>query len=681
VSSGLEDSDAARVDSAERKLILVCQGKLSLGDVRREIEDLSAEPESLQVDGRRRSGLEVRLLLRVLDRNLPRLKLPSSSSPPRCGYQVYADRRVVSLLPRFAFDLAERRRDLLSRFSDLWAVDWLVVDRLLQNMEPRFIVEAWLSSPGRRLLRDVAILGQVPLEHTDCSAEDMPTDWSWARLRTAAGPIVRDPSNPFQKEWEQIHKALPGKSLLDWAPLHEAPVAVMQLLEDGLPLSVRAAAMTWLLNQSMEHPQYHDDETAHDLRDDLPLRLRSTLSPDLAAATSAATSLASLAEDIDTSVRWRREWSHRLECCALLHAAHLYGPVLGQGGKGGVLDAWRTARWLVSCLLRSPFLGGDQEALTVRLEALLPEPLPVATEQEHPLHPARFHWGGSSVNLAELLFVSAVYSHYHGRGETSPKLLPMPMPLVEALERIAGRVTNAGERAAEASLARSVSMVDPTWNAPHLAPPLLARYLLTARRHAWLSKVPAAVQQEMLACLAATPKRFRDWVPLAFHSSGAQIESEIQEQARGVWASLIKNTVCDETDCAMYGLMAAGLLSNLTLEERRDAIELGKQAAPQWRASVLSQIWEAAAKTSDHETVRAAVNALEAQMLSNRLWDTDRRLDAAHALLTLVGRSAGLAPQEQRVLLERLAQHCSGPPFSSNLALRRSLRALGIARN
>jgi hypothetical protein len=139
-----------------------------------------------------------------------------------------------------------------------------------------------------------------------------------------------------------LHAAVPGASIQHWAPLDESVVEALRTLEGDDPLD-RAAAIHWLVDYARTRRHYRVGQIVADLRGELPVRLSAALSD--------------------------RRTSAPLVMVTLRHAAH----IADRGDPPMTTrQLWCIARWLGALLIRSPFFGGDAEALTARLTALLP---------------------------------------------------------------------------------------------------------------------------------------------------------------------------------------------------------------------------------------------------------------------------------------------------------------------
>jgi hypothetical protein len=364
----------------------------------------------------------------------------------------------------------------------------------------------------------------------------------------------------------------------------------------------------------------------------------------------------------------------RLETACLLHAARL----ATAEGEPSTARAWSLARWLQSCSFRSPFFGGDEEALAARLRALLPSEDSALAPGHDVLDPRRFDEDGQGLDIAQLALVAGAAAHY-GPDARHPQLLPTPLPLVHALRRVASRTLNKAEEEAEALLEHILATPSPTgnalgWRARHIAPPLVARWLMTHHRIAWLRASPPEVRQECLQRFERNPSH-HEWVAFAFYAEGHELDDASRGQAAESWQRVVESTGGRVGTQGALALMAAGVLDQLAGEEPRRIIPLAMQAAPIWRHRALDALAEAADRHALAEPWCAALECL-LEMSADEGLEAQERLKAA--LITLRRASASSQP-ERAGFLQRLASLASRPPFSQNVALRRELRRLGLS--
>ena len=602
---------------------------------------------------------------------MPSLDVPAlSGQTARAGYLIEGERGVSEARVRPAFAQAlvvhASSSSLLRDFPDLWAVDLGLWQQLVSGARDfRALALTWLSSPGRRLVQDLSVL------HHDDSPQKRQfgaSDFSQERLESVTGPLpFQSPASDLRgKPWHELHAAVPGGALLGWWPSNEDVSSVLRILEGrrGDPVFLRGAALAWLLDRAATQPIYALEELQRDLREDLVLAFTSGF-PDTR----------------DESRFAQLRAATRLETVCLQHAARITV-------REGVCDAaycWNVARWLQGCTFRSPFLGGDEEALTARLRALLPPDAPVIPSREDVLDPSLFKDDGGGLDLAELALVAGAARHYWPEASHS-QLRPTPLPLVNALRRVAARVLNAGEAKAEALLERAlapgpdIAEAEPSvlnalrWEAPHLAPPLVARWLMSNHRIAWLLHASPEARNECLRLFVQKPER-HEWLAFALYNEGRDLDVTTRAKAAECWREAVQLTQGYLGSQGALTLMAAGLLDQLSTEEALHAALMAQQAAPDWRHRTLEALAEAAEKQDLFPPWAAALDGLLRMCEDERL-EVQERMKAA--LLALRQASATHRP-ERTEYLQRLANVAFQPPFNQNVALRRELRRLGLS--
>lgn len=644
------------------------------------LDSLPGEAPLLDPDAARTSGAELRYLVAALrQQSAPEVPF-SPEAPARAGYAIEGEpgSQGARVFPFFAVALAHTATPLKSlawRFHDLWAVDLGVMMELLRGAAThRQLALNWLKSPGRLLVQDLSLL------------KELPGQLRVKELETAAGPVLH-PGGPRVQVpafWFELHAAIPGRVLGDWRhpesffePQEESVTGALKILEGrpGDPIFMRGAALAWLLDKAAQEPVYEQDGLERDVRVDLPPAVLAGFPAESAAAPHA---------QLRAAVR--------MESVCLLHGARL---TAGDTSPLAVARAWNFARWVQSCSFRSPFFGGDEEALTARLRALLPEDFSSIPRWDDVLDPRRFGDGEQGLDLAELALVAGVTHHYRPSG--TPKLLPTPLPLVHALHRVARRKLRPGEIEAEQCLARHRGEVADTaseqssprpsnvlgWDAPHLAPPLLARWVMTDQRIGWMQEAPAEVVEECLDLFLRMPSRHA-WVAFALYAEGSKLPSPLRQRAADVWKSILAQPDSGEEGAlkkellghAVLTHMAAGVLEGLSDAEALQAVELASAASPEWRHRPLEGLAEAAERLGRDGPWRAAVDRL-LEMAGEARLETQERLKAALLAMRRVSAKAPDHP-DRPPYLRKLAALVAQPPFSQSVAFRRELRRLGV---
>ena len=633
---------------------------------------LNAALPLLDPDEARKSSAELLRLIEAL-RPLAREPVsppqnaatPTPSVTSRAGYAIEGrpGSKDARVRPSFAEALARRvpPEQLRSSFPDLWTVDFKLWKLIVAGAtEHSALALAWLVSPGRRLIQDLTLLRHAPRARTLGAS-----DFSPESLRESAGPSPASlPDEASFLDWRELHAAVPGTLLDGWCPATEDVSAVLRILEGrrGDPVFIRGAALAWILDRAASQPFYQLDGIDRDLREDLV--------PVLAAAFPAAKAHG------DDPRHAELRTVVRLETAALHHAASLGG----QDHSGAALArCWGLARWLQSCSFRSPFYGGDEEALAARLRALLPTEHPARSGREDVLDPSRFLDDGTGLDLAELTLVAGATRHYWPEGTAHPQLFPTPLPLVNALRRIASRTLNTLEQEAEVILQDSPREPGATgnalgWKAHHIAPPLVARWLMTHHRIAWLRHVPIEASEESLRLFGQAP-RTHEWVAFAVYTEGPELAPEEREVAARSWRAVVGAAREQLKNPAALPLMAAGILDQLSPDDTSLLPVLIRAADVEWRHQALEALAVAAERWQRSEVWGEALNGLLG-MADNEQLDARERLKAT---LLALRRLSASSRSERFDYLHRLATTAARPPFNQNVALRRELRRLGVA--
>lgn len=615
--------------------------------------DLTGGPPPIDPSESRRSTRELRVLVEALEggaHHLPEQTRAGYSIKPPAGAVGPADRSAVE--PAFAAALGGTVA-LRVAFHDLWAIDAPLWENL-GSSDARGLAYLWLESPGRRLVQDVGALAAMPREEP-LGASDLSLDRIYAAAGVSDAPaggaelvawLSRLP--PHFQRWRERSAAIPGQPQGAWAPYDGRVARAFRQLEQASSIGIRGAALRWLLERAAREPFYEVDGLRRDLREDLPVRLASALDAWLGADPAAAI-------------------ASELEALALQHAARI---TAGDDRPGVTLRAWGVARWLHSCLSRSPFFGGDdKEVLAANLRAVLHQAPTQPRDGADALDPARFSAAGDGLDPAEIAFLGGVIGHYRRGWGSGQVLLPTPLPLVRALRRLAGRKVRSGEESAEEALAAGRDALG--WGAPHVAPPLAARWIMTDLRIAWLEHLDEGAQLDALARLDRDPARF-DWTAWAVHREGPALGPAARARALGAVRRFLGDGALPGE---MVGAMAAGLLSDLSDDEAISAAERASTAAAAWRPFVLDALAAAAELSIRIPVWEGAMERLLGVMMDVDL-DDKVRLNAA---LFALRRTSGSRLAGRAEMLGRVAQAALGPPFSEHGGLRRELRRLGLS--
>ena len=609
--------------------------------LRRLLEELrGAAPPAPSPEAGRSSTAELRALLQA-GAGLP--WQPAEGA--RGGYLVTRpeDGDTPVVRPAFAEALAASLagRELRRLFPDLWAIDLAVWEAL--DDAPSRIAALWLESPGRRLLQDLRVLPALPstaplgatcrsIDRIERAAgvEDAPapSDRSafqgWARARPAA--------------WRALHLSTPGWPMALWAPASDDVPGALEALflaEEGSPASACGAALGWLLHRLRDRPIYEIGDIARDLRDDLPARL---------------------AEAFDAQTRTAARAPAALEQVTLQHAARLTPK---DNVPGRVFRAWCVARWIAACTWRSPFFGGDEPTLVARLQALLPRVLPDSRDALDPVG-----LGEDGLDVREVALVSGALSFPARAGGV---VVVPPSPLARKLREIAARADlRPAETQAEDQLSRGQNELG--WTAPHVAPPLAARFWLTDRQIRWLASIPVGAQIQAIELAARHPERF-GWMGLALMEEGAALAPAARTIALEAWRAQRFATVSKVHERCAFGI---GLCDGLDTASVRDLFDLCSKAEGTWPAFLL----DAAAKsTSSPATWEQAIRRLLDLAEQKDKADTLRLNAALFVAWRTTGRKG--VPQD---ISDRLTALSGQPPFVRHAGLARELRRRGVTR-
>lgn len=606
---------------------------------------LYAQPPPIDPSEGRHSSAELRCLVEALAspaKSAPGEKLQGRS---RAGYLLEGDpAREARVLPAFAAALGRSEKKLREEFPDLWALDARLWEAL-PSAEPRALAILWLESPGRRLVQDLRALRNLPREAA-LGASDLSLD----RILAAAAPCE-------ERKHRELHRAVPGKAMEDWEPRpenkDEQVLRALRLLEEGSPIGLRGAALAWLLDRAVKEPFYAVGSLRRDLRDELPLRLGAALPT------------------------WRDERAiiaRKLERLTLQHAARI---VATASPDKAAPQGFAIARWLQGCLRRSPFFGADEEVLAAHLEASLPAEPTRLLEDADALHPARFATDDDGLDVAEIALLSGVLAHYLRPPEET--LLPTPVPLVEALQAIAGRPVREAEIEADEALAAGRNALG--WPEGYsLAAPLAARRLMTELRIGWIAKVSESAQRDAIERFAADP-RGNAWLAFALNREGQHLAPEARARAAEVFRALAKGMLAsdaraeDQVEAHVIGTFGAGLLEALTDDDMPQILATAARSDSVWRPFVLDALAGAAERIERGPVFQRALDALLA-LMEDRALDEKARLNAA--LFAMRRASASKLPGRD-ALLGRIAAAAVAPPFTDHLGLRREIRRLGLA--
>lgn len=557
--------------------------------------------------------------------------------PIRAGHRLVAQPgKQPDIVPVFAAALASNmpRDELVQLFDHLWGVD-LELWRALGSESPAELARRWLVSPGRRLVQDLDLLAHLRDDVEQLGATDLRLAAMWA----ASGAELDPASPPSSTRWCDLHCSIPGEAMGRWQPKQSERAFTIALtrLERGSPHGLRGAALAWLLGRAVDQRHVEVDGVHQDLRATLPTHLAIALARDES-----------------------EDFSARLEELLLQHAAWI---AVRDTGPGKVRRAWHVARWLHGCLVRSPFAPGSEESLHAEVTARLPPGQRAPIEPNDPLHPARMG-GPDGLRIEDIALVAGAWAHYDREGE---HFEPPPLPLKNAMHRLADRLTTPAEMEAEASL-RAGESNELGWTAPHVAPTWLARWLLTQWHATWLARLQAPVIEECIRRLGEDAHMH--WLAHVIRMEGAALDEPARALTHTTWTRLVESGGMAPE---LLASLAIGLQQRLDARERALAMAAIAQAPSTWQPFLYDAWAEQALRDAKLEL---ATPALEQQLELAAAGDSAKvKLDAA---LLLLRRAAPLRSKDEGMaLLRRLAALARQPPLRDHQPLLRELRRLG----
>ncbi len=482
------------------------------------------------------SQLEERLLLVPLGASPLSAKAPDGLH--RLGWTLTrADGHPDALAyPRFAADLAEGVRP---NADELWILDLSLWSALSGDTSLPELARIALRSPGRRVLTDLAVLGELPDRLSPLS-----------HVFAAAG--VDAQSAP--PDWHVLHDAIPTPSSA-WAPAGNDVAAALHLLESEHVELGAGAALGWLLNRAMDEPGFVVGDRREDLREHLPLRLSGA--PLLAAGAGGVAA--------------------RYEAVVLAHAARICRE---DTRPGAARRCWTVARWLHRLLARSPFYGGDLEVLTIRLEAMAPPELPGHAD---PLHPT--HFASGRINLHDACLLAAIARHYARPPLTT--LRPMPELLRDALRAIAAKsAPHQHSPPSEDALGWCALL-------PQVQPPLAARLLLSHVGVPWISGMPDAVLAESAEWLVRSEDDPR-WLVAAL------LREPVPAKRTGPFVRVRREG--SRLDAVTKAMLGVAVWDALDDAEHEAVVSECAQVSASWAAWLLAEVATRAGADSPHRS-------------------------------------------------------------------------------
>ncbi|MBI2374319.1 MAG: hypothetical protein HYV07_10030 [Deltaproteobacteria bacterium] len=635
--------------------------------VRERIEDLLSGPAPSLSDPPQGAAATVSLLeLRALSACLAGVPRPDDlpAGYDRGAYRVVGTDKEAQVWPAFAIELSRRPPpELRTMFPDLWAIDLEVWNALATGSRPE-VARLWLTSPGRRLALDLEALHQ---EHRRSAVVDFSSD----RLLRACGlrdfPAARA-EQPTQEwldavhqwlerqpeAWRELHLTTPGPLLRLWRPAtREGNVArALEILERRDAPQLQSAALAWLLDVASNDPIYSLGTLRRDLRPDLPARL-------VEAMGDASGALGSSAEN---------KASRQLSALILRHASCLMG---ADAAPGAALRCWGVAHWLGACLRLSPVHGGDRLGLAAQLGALRHDRPPTPPTLQ-PLHPRMFRLPDEEADAGlepeDVSWAAAAAVHYLN-GE-HPKLRPMPVPLVERLLALASRPMTRFEVDLEQLPLGNAD--DLRWFSlsPNVAPPLVARRVLTEEHVEWMLKAGSAICLESLRLLERKPQAF-SWLTVSFQREGRKLDADVQASALRVFRNIRVHGSFTDHDLVMFSVP---FLTQLSEDERVDILARAASSEADWQPWLLGLINETAQRehldslwTKSLETMFGVVES-----------PTTRPESRLNLALVIARRLSPVEAEVRRPWLNWLQKVLTLDPLPRHLGLRRELQRLGL---
>jgi hypothetical protein len=671
--------DTGLLDGLENKVLDLARSRPDSApaweELRQELEasGLSPEPPVADPDEARRSAAELRHLVNVFSGVRAAGELPVGDRLTRAGYEIEGRQGTTDAHVRPAFAEALEARaspeQLQRLFPDLWAVDHALWQMLSQKTTTAAVAERWLASPGRRAVQELAVLHG--LASADDSAHQCPSPKD---LPSTVGPLPADAGDMADAapEWRELHFAVPGAAFQQWEPARKddvtAAIAVL-VGRRGDPVFLRGAALAWLLRRAATNPIFTIDGAERDLREDLIPAL-------------------TLAFPAKGDPGWAElRAAAKLETASLNLAAYL---VHEQDPAVALPRMWSCARWIQSSTFRSPFFGGDEETLAERLKATLPTEEPDFSARADIFAPGRFRDDGTGYDISEMSFLYGLWSHYFTEADV-PQLTPTPMPIVNALRRLASRTLNAFEAKLETDFlnlslehdTKQTSAAAPSltsnlfaFDSPSIAPPVLARTLLTINAISWFTDLPRPAQDETLTLLKSNPTRY-NWFSFALYREVGDLSSTLREKCVDAWKAVAdaideKFTVEQE-----YGIILLGtaLIPEFDVVDRERLLAIVSRAPVDNMSRAYEKIASGADKVGNRDLWKRAMDSL--MKMVEETGDVDPK-DRLRAALLALRRLSATTTMERDAYLNRLAGLSGSSPFKDNIQLRRELRRLGV---
>lgn len=446
----------------------------------------------------------------------------------------------------------------------------------------------------------------------------------------------------------------------------EKVLRTLRQLEKTDSILDRTAALSHLLDVAADQPRFEVEGVLRNLKDELPARI---------------------AQAFPTEPDDDELGAEAFETVLLAISARISHE---DTRPGHVLRAWALSRWLGRCLKRSPFHGGDLERLTLQLRHLLRQVTPldeqaVSQLQREPLHPIHFLQTAlepdEGISLRDLTFVGACLHHYRRGGKANRTL--MPLPLVTRLQRLAQRPLTPEESRWEAGLPSNAQapLGELRWQAPHMAPPLVAAWLLTSEQVSWMHTVTPERLDAYLEQLQTQPTRFT-WLCRAALNDAAQLSNAQRCRLHPAWQKIVlghsesPEGIATRLSPVFATMLGGAVLPQLTQDDQKVLLKQLSLTESRWHYGL-------------YDALLGQAEALAQPELWERIFQqglsqlTPPSSDATlqHTLATrLLTRASGSRLASRADALNALARACAKPPYLSSRLLWDELERLGYQK-
>lgn len=496
----------------------------------------------------------------------------------------------------------------------------------------------WARSPAK-LLHD----------HPYALAQLGEGDLSWLCVARSAGALPPQRSEPMPLGWRALYAAGPGNRLRGAPPASDGVDSDFVTVTLGVSAFVCAAALGRLLDLAASSPLYTAaDGKQRDLRDALPVLVARVLN-------------AHEHRDLDLEVR----------DASLATERALLGFVLRRITRTGAteLDAcavWTIVRWLSVVLVGAPTSLGSMHTITGWIDGLDRDVLPAAHEDA--LAPMHFTATDEPVSLASFAWMEAIVGH-HLRMRTLGREPWSCPPMQRWLREEAARQSTPHERAMEQSLSEGHNACG--WEAPHIAPPLVARWVLTRARVPWLDAASVEALDECVALLRETPRRCAWLCSAALHAS-----KDLSMSARNALASVWRDAKTDDIPAHLLATLAVSLVEVMEAGDLERLREQFRAALPSWMPFVLDALLDASVRSSRTDVGVLAENEMRSWIVREDA-ETSIRVNAS---VLLAQRARSLPWVDGAEFSKWFLTATAKAPLRDNLAVRREIQRIDVRR-